>query len=45
MAYAEKVFKVRNGKKTTQYTWRSRYLLPDGINYGSKAGFATKKTA
>lgn len=44
MAHAEKVYKVRNGKKTTQYTWRSRYLLADGT-YGSEPGFATKKTA
>ncbi|MFG3228169.1 hypothetical protein ACGF07_25755 [Kitasatospora sp. NPDC048194] len=45
MAYGEKVFKVRNGKKTKQYTWRARFLLPDGINYGSAPGFPTEKTA
>jgi hypothetical protein len=45
VAYAEKVYKVRNGKQTKQYTWRSRFLLPDGINYGSAPGFPTEKTA
>ncbi|MGE7432791.1 phage integrase central domain-containing protein [Kitasatospora sp. NPDC001175] len=44
MAHAEKVYKVRNGKKTTQYTWRARYMKPDG-KLGSEPGFATKKTA
>ncbi|MFE6500709.1 hypothetical protein [Kitasatospora sp. NPDC057738] len=44
MAYAEKVFKVRDGKKTTSYTWRARYKKPDGT-WGSEPGFATKKTA
>ncbi|MFF1790814.1 hypothetical protein ACFVX9_30655 [Kitasatospora sp. NPDC058243] len=45
MAYAEKVYKVRNGKKTKQFSWRAKFLLPDGINYGSASGFATEKTA
>jgi hypothetical protein len=44
MAYAEKVFKVRNGRKTTQYTWRARYLRPDGT-WGSEPRFPTKKRA
>ncbi|MCG6493378.1 hypothetical protein [Kitasatospora sp. A2-31] len=44
MAYAEKVYKVRNGKPTKQYTWRCRYKLPDGST-GSEPGFPTKKTA
>ncbi|UPZ27737.1 hypothetical protein MUK60_07795 [Streptomyces sp. LRE541] len=44
MAYAEKVFKVRNGKKTTKYTWRCRYKKPDGT-WGSEPGFPTKGTA
>ncbi|MFD0347274.1 hypothetical protein ACFQ0M_16945 [Kitasatospora aburaviensis] len=44
MAYAEKVYKVRNGKKTKQYTWRSRFKLPDG-SVGSEPGFLTERTA
>lgn len=44
MAYAEKVYKVRNGKQTKQFTWRSRYRKPDGT-WGSEPGFPTKKTA
>lgn len=44
MAYAEKVYKIRNGKKTTKYTWRARYLKPDG-DLGSKPGFPTKPKA
>jgi hypothetical protein len=44
MAYAEKVYKVRNGKATKQFTWRSRYKKPDG-SWGSEPGFPTKKTA
>jgi hypothetical protein len=44
MAYAEKVYKVRNGKPTKQYTWRCRYMKPDG-KPGSEPGFLTKKTA
>ncbi|MEV6081277.1 hypothetical protein AB0L80_40215 [Streptomyces sp. NPDC052069] len=44
MAYAEKVYKVRGGKTTKQFTWRCRYLKPDGT-WGSKPGFATKKLA
>ncbi|MFB8037874.1 hypothetical protein ACFC5Z_34130 [Streptomyces sp. NPDC056004] len=44
MAYAEKVYKVRNGVKTKQFTWRSRYKRPDGT-WGSEPGFPTKKLA
>jgi integrase len=44
MAYAEKVYKVRNGRQTKQFTWRSRYKRPDGT-WGSEPGFPTKKLA
>lgn len=44
MAHAEKVFKVKNGKKTTKYTWRCRYKRPDG-SWGSEPGFPTKRLA
>jgi integrase len=44
VAYAEKVFKVRNGKKTKQFTWRARYKKPDGT-WGSEPGFPTKRLA
>ena len=44
MAYAEKVYKVRNGKQTKQFTWKVRYKEPDGT-WGSESGFPTKKTA
>jgi integrase len=44
MAYAEKVYKVRNGKTTKQFTWRARYKKPDG-SWGSEPGFPTKKLA
>ncbi|WP_344089116.1 hypothetical protein, partial [Luedemannella helvata] len=44
MAYAEKVYKVRNGKQTKQFTWRCRYLRPDE-KWGSRPGFPTKKLA
>src|SRR5690242_1153829 len=44
MAHAEKVFKVKNGKKTTKYTWRCRYKKPDG-SWGSEPGFPTKRLA
>ncbi|MFE9398592.1 hypothetical protein [Streptomyces flavidovirens] len=44
MAHAEKVYKVRNGKQTKQFTWRVRYKKPDGT-WGSEPGFPTKKTA
>lgn len=44
MAYAEKVYKVRNGKQTKQFTWRCRYKRPDGT-WGSQPGFPTKKVA
>lgn len=44
MAYPEKVYKVRNGKPTKQYTWRARYKKPDGTT-GSEPGFPTATTA
>ncbi|MER6487121.1 hypothetical protein ABT264_26650 [Streptomyces virginiae] len=44
MAYAEKVYKVRSGKQTKQFTWRARYKRPDG-RWDSEPGFPTKKTA
>lgn len=44
MAWAEKVYKVRNGKQTTKYTWRARWTKPDG-KPGSEPGFETKKLA
>ncbi|MFF3619988.1 hypothetical protein [Streptomyces sp. NPDC002467] len=44
MAWAEKVYKVRNGKQTTKFTWRARWTKPDG-KPGSWPGFPTKKTA
>ncbi|MFB6873788.1 hypothetical protein [Streptomyces sp. NPDC056323] len=44
MAYAEKVYKVKNGKATKQFTWRVRYKKPDGT-WGSEPGFPTKKLA
>lgn len=44
MSHAEKVFKVRGGKPTKQYTWRVRYKKPDG-SWGSEPGFPTKRTA
>ncbi|MGW6454979.1 hypothetical protein ACWF94_03490 [Streptomyces sp. NPDC055078] len=43
MAYGERVYKVKNGKQTKQFTWRCRYKKPDGT--GSEPGFPTKKTA
>lgn len=47
MAYAEKVYKVRGGQKTKQFTWRVKYKAPDGHVPAelSKSGFATKKLA
>ena len=44
MAYAEKVYKVRNGKTTKQFTWRARYRRSDGT-WGSEPGFPTKRLA
>lgn len=44
MAHAEKVYKVRGGKQTKQYTWRVKYKKPDGA-WGSESGFPTKVTA
>src|SRR5256885_1437395 len=44
VAYAEKVYKVRNGVKTKQFTWRCKYKLPDGRE-GSESGFPTKVKA
>lgn len=44
MAYAEKVYKVRNGKQTKQFTWKACYKKPDGTK-GTESGFPTKVTA
>jgi integrase len=44
VAHAEKVYKVRNGKQTKQFTWKVRYKKPDGSR-GTESGFPTKKTA
>lgn len=44
MAYAEKVYKVRNGQKTKQFTWRARFKAPDG-SWPSEPGFPTKRLA
>ncbi|MFI5664637.1 hypothetical protein [Streptomyces sp. NPDC051684] len=44
MAYAEKRYKIRNGKPTKQFTWRAKYRKPDGTE-GSEPGFPTKKIA
>jgi integrase len=44
MAWAEKVYKVRNGKQTKQFTWRARWTKPDG-KPGTWPGFPTKKLA
>ncbi|MGQ4513614.1 hypothetical protein [Streptomyces sp. DW26H14] len=44
MAYAEKVYRVRQGKQTKQFTWRCRYKKPDGT-WGSEPGFPTKRIA
>ncbi|WP_329308416.1 hypothetical protein [Streptomyces microflavus] len=44
MAYAEKVYKVRNGVKTKQFTWRACYTKPDGSK-GTRPGFDTRKLA
>ncbi|MEU4170966.1 hypothetical protein AB0F46_29315 [Streptomyces sp. NPDC026665] len=44
MAHAEKVYRVRNGKQTKQFTWRARYKKPDG-GTGSEPGFPTKVLA
>ncbi|MFF8829265.1 hypothetical protein [Streptomyces sp. NPDC015131] len=44
MAYAEKVYKVRNGKQTKQYTWKACYKKPDGRK-GTEPGFPTKTRA
>ncbi|WP_282698063.1 hypothetical protein [Streptomyces sp. CC208A] len=44
MAYAEKVYKVRNGRQTKQFTWKAKYKRPDGT-YGSESGFDTKTAA
>ncbi|MEV8042398.1 hypothetical protein AB0P02_00955 [Streptomyces griseoluteus] len=47
MAYAEKVFKVRNGKPTKQFTWRCKYKAPPGHKpaWLTESGFPTKKVA
>ncbi|MFB7647207.1 hypothetical protein ACFC0S_17145 [Streptomyces sp. NPDC056084] len=44
MAWAEKVYKVRNGKQTKQFTWRGVYILPNGKR-DTKPGFETRKLA
>ncbi|MEU0634506.1 hypothetical protein [Streptomyces sp. NPDC005989] len=44
MAYAEKVYKVRNGQKTKQFTWRACYKKPDGKT-GTRPGFPTARLA
>ncbi|WP_093714224.1 hypothetical protein [Actinacidiphila alni] len=47
MAYAEKVYRYRNGKRTKQYTWRGRYKAPPGSKpaWPGKSGFPTQATA
>jgi hypothetical protein len=47
MAYAEKVYKVRGGKKTKQFAWRVKYKAPAGHvpEVLSRSGFPTKKAA
>jgi len=47
MAYAEKVYKVRNGRKTSQFTWRCKYKAPPGHKpeWLTESGFPTKKVA
>ncbi|MFJ2259526.1 hypothetical protein ACIOKD_14490 [Streptomyces sp. NPDC087844] len=47
MAFAAKVYKVRNGVKTKQFTWRVKYRAPDGHEppWLSESGFPTKKLA
>ncbi|MFG3488483.1 hypothetical protein [Streptomyces sp. NPDC047972] len=44
MAWAEKVYKVRDGRQTKQFTWKVNYKKPDGTK-GTASGFPTKKTA
>jgi hypothetical protein len=47
VAYAEKVYKVRNGQKTKQFTWRCKYKAPPGHKpeWLTESGFPTKKSA
>ena len=47
MAYAQKVYKVRNGKATKAFTWRCVYKAPPGhpVEQLTKPGFPTKKAA
>ncbi|MVO87890.1 hypothetical protein GPA10_24815 [Streptomyces sp. p1417] len=47
MAYAEKVYKVRGGKQTKQFTWRCKYKAPVGHTpaWLTEPGFPTKRTA
>lgn len=47
MAYAEKVYKVRNGRQTKQFTWRCKYKAPPGHQpaWLTQPGFPTKKAA
>ncbi|MFG2617747.1 hypothetical protein ACGFXC_08960 [Streptomyces sp. NPDC048507] len=44
MAYAEKVFKIKNGRPTKQFSWKCKYKRPDGT-WGTESGFDTKKAA
>ncbi|MFZ3569923.1 hypothetical protein ACOKM5_23235 [Streptomyces sp. BH097] len=44
MAYAEKVYKVRDGKQTKQFTWRACYRDPSGKKC-TEPGFDTQKLA
>lgn len=44
MAYAEKVYKVRNGRTTKQFTWRACYRDPSGKKC-TEPGFETQKLA
>lgn len=47
MAWAQKVYKIRNGVKTKQFVWRVKYKAPAGHEPPvlSRSGFPTKKTA
>ena len=47
MSHANKVYKIRNGKKTKQFTWRVKYKAPEGHDpeWLSESGFPTKKIA
>lgn len=47
MAHANKVFKIRKGKKIKKYTWRVKYKAPEGHDpeWLSESGFPSKKIA